>query len=93
MTAPESPFRPEHFARVDESDDELFYVGPRLVTHIDEAAIAAAGRLYAEVLPQDDDILDLVAGAEALNALRQAVDRRPEDRIPKHKLLVFCFFL
>jgi hypothetical protein len=57
----ESPFSAEHFQRVDESADEEFYREPRLVTHIDDAAIDAAGRLYARELPPDDDILDLMS--------------------------------
>jgi SAM-dependent methyltransferase len=57
----EYPFRPEHFARVDESDDESFYDEPRLVMHIDDTAIAAAGRLYAALLPPDGEILDLMS--------------------------------
>ena len=36
----------EHFQRVDETDDALFYHDPRLVTHIDEPAIAALGAYY-----------------------------------------------
>lgn len=50
---------PHFFARVDESPDELFYSTPRFVQHIDEAAIAAVGALYAELLPPDGEILDL----------------------------------
>ncbi|HEY7295407.1 MAG TPA: methyltransferase domain-containing protein [Dehalococcoidia bacterium] len=61
MDAAESPFTAEHFQRIDESADEAFYDVPRLVTHIDDTAIAAAGRLYAEQLPPEDDILDLMS--------------------------------
>ncbi|MGI8551732.1 MAG: class I SAM-dependent methyltransferase [Dehalococcoidia bacterium] len=57
----ENPFRPEHFRRIDEGPDDEFYEEPRLVTHIDDAAIAAAGRLYAELLPRGADILDLMS--------------------------------
>jgi len=46
------------FARPDESDDALFYAPPRLVTHIDERAIAAVGDLYAE-LGLTGEVLDL----------------------------------
>lgn len=59
--AADSPFRPEHFARIDESEDERFYVEPRLVVHIDDGAIAAAARLYASALPPEDDVLDLMS--------------------------------
>ncbi len=61
MSAEESSFRPEHFARQDEGNDANFYLEPRLVQHIDDQAIAAAGKLYASTLPQDDDILDLMS--------------------------------
>ena len=37
--------------REDESSDDRFYAFPRRVVHIDDGAIAALGRLYAEVLP------------------------------------------
>lgn len=40
------PFPPGFFARLDESPDEWFYDVPRLVTHLDERAIAAVGALY-----------------------------------------------
>ena len=61
MSHEASPFRPEHFRRQDESADENFYLTPRLVVHIDDGAITAAGRLYAAELPPDDDILDLMS--------------------------------
>lgn len=57
----ESPLRPEHFRRADESDDDLFYTTPRLVTHIDDAAIAAVSAFYGNVLPADAPILDLMS--------------------------------
>ena len=46
------------FARSDELVDERFYSFPRLVTHIDDGAIAAVGALYGE-LGIDGDVLDL----------------------------------
>lgn len=52
---------PEYFARVDESADTGFYDQPRLVVHIDEGAIAAAGQLYAELLPPGGALLDLMS--------------------------------
>jgi SAM-dependent methyltransferase len=48
------------FARDDESDDRRFYAPPRLVTHIDDGAIAAVGELYDE-LGIDGDVLDLMS--------------------------------
>lgn len=57
----EPPFLPEHFRRLDERDDTLFYGVPRLVTHIDNHAIEAVRRLYAELLPPDGEVLDLMS--------------------------------
>ena len=49
------------FRREDEAPDEDFYAEPRLVTHIDEAAIAAVTQLYREYLPVDAAVLDLMS--------------------------------
>ncbi|HEU4367987.1 MAG TPA: methyltransferase domain-containing protein [Methylomirabilota bacterium] len=54
-------FPPEAFAREDESPDGRFYGAPRKVVHIDDGAIAALGRLYADVLPGDGRLLDLMS--------------------------------
>ena len=54
-------FKPEHFAREDSGDDELFYLQPRLVKHIDEPACAALTDYYARALPTGGDILDLMS--------------------------------
>ena len=43
------PFPPGFFDRTDPTDDAAFYAQPRFVTHIDDAAIAAVGDLYAEL--------------------------------------------
>ncbi|HEY0811647.1 MAG TPA: methyltransferase domain-containing protein [Pseudonocardia sp.] len=48
------------FDRVDPSTDTDFYAPPRLVTHIDDGAIAAVGTLYDE-LDIDGDVLDLMS--------------------------------
>jgi SAM-dependent methyltransferase len=48
------------FARTDETPDDQFYGPVRLVTHIDERAIAAVGALYRE-LGIDGQVLDLMA--------------------------------
>jgi SAM-dependent methyltransferase len=55
------PFSPRHFARWDETPDAGFYEQPRLVTHIDDAAIAAASAFYGEQLPAGGRILDLMS--------------------------------
>ena len=53
-------FPPGFFDRADPSPDPVFYGPPRLVTHIDDAAIAEVGRLYDE-LGLTGDVLDLMA--------------------------------
>lgn len=55
-SVPEGAFR-----RADESPDEVFYDTPRLVTHIDDRAIAAVTQLYREFFPADGTILDLMS--------------------------------
>lgn len=49
------------FRRYDETPDERFYSTPRLVTHIDECAIAAVTQLYREHFPPGGTILDLMS--------------------------------
>lgn len=49
------------FDREDETDDAAFYVEPRLVTHIDDAAIAALTRFYRTVLPDGGVVADLLS--------------------------------
>ena len=56
-----NPPNQDFFRRIDESDDELFYGYPRLVTHIDDAAIAKVGEIFLERLPRDGAILDLMS--------------------------------
>ncbi|HKA04720.1 MAG TPA: methyltransferase domain-containing protein [Acidimicrobiales bacterium] len=53
-------FPPGFFERLDPSPDPVFYSWPRLVTHIDDAAIAAVGALYAE-LGLTGRVLDLMS--------------------------------
>ncbi len=57
----ESPFRPEHFARLDEASDPLFYDMPRKVVHIDDAAIVAVKEFFLEVFPPHGVVLDLMS--------------------------------
>ncbi len=49
------------FAKADSSPDTRFYTQARLVTHIDEAAIAAVTTLYREWLPSGGVVLDLMS--------------------------------
>ena len=48
------------FRRDDESPDSDFYTAPRLVTHIDAAALSAVTALYRETLVPGADVLDLM---------------------------------
>ncbi len=49
------------FRRTDEAPDEEFYRTPRLVTHVDDRAIAAVTHLYRELFPAGGEILDLMS--------------------------------
>ena len=53
-------FPPGFFDRADPSPDHFFYAPPRLVTHIDDQAIAAVGALYQE-LGLTGEVLDLMS--------------------------------
>jgi SAM-dependent methyltransferase len=55
----EGPFPPGFFDRADRTPDAEFYSWPRLVTHIDDGAIAAVGTLYDELVITGD-VLDLM---------------------------------
>jgi SAM-dependent methyltransferase len=54
-------FPPEAFERQDEEPDARFYASPRLVTHIDDAAIAALSACYADLLPASGVWFDLMS--------------------------------
>ena len=64
MSSPEpataAEFPPGFFDRVDESPDPVFYGPPRLVTHIDDHAIAAVGEFYARI-GTGERVLDLMS--------------------------------
>ncbi len=55
-----SDFPSGFFRRTDESSDSVFYGPPRLVTHIDDRAIAAVGAVY-EHLNVAGRVLDLMS--------------------------------
>ena len=57
----EQSFQPEHFARLDESADPLFYSEPRKVVHIDEPAIATVAQFFRDTLPPHGVVLDLMS--------------------------------
>lgn len=48
------------FGRTDENDDGVFYDRPRLVNHIDAAAIRVVSALYGRLIPPGADVLDLM---------------------------------
>ena len=52
---------PEAFRKIDPAPDAAFYAQPRLVTHIDDTAIAAVTALYRELLPPGGNLLDLMS--------------------------------
>jgi SAM-dependent methyltransferase len=63
---PYAGFPPGFFDRADDAPDPVFYGPPRLVTHIDDRAIAAVGALYAELgidgsAPGPRRVLDLMS--------------------------------
>ena len=58
--APE-PWPPGFFDRQDRGDDADFYAPPRLVTHIDDGAIAAVSELYDELGVPAGRVLDLMS--------------------------------
>ena len=60
MIREDGQFPQGFFNRDDPTDDADFYASPRLVTHIDDAAIAAVGDLYEE-LGLNGDVLDLMS--------------------------------
>jgi SAM-dependent methyltransferase len=57
----DSPFPAGAFERIDQGDDAEFYAPPRLVTHIDEQAIAALSQFYGEVIAPGSVVLDLMS--------------------------------
>ena len=56
-----NPLDPALFAKEDRTDDALFYRPARLVTHIDEGAVAALTDRYAHVIPPQSAVLDLMS--------------------------------
>ena len=52
---------PDAFRKADPRPDAEFYREPRLVTHIDDPAVAAVTALYREAIPESGDVLDLMS--------------------------------
>jgi SAM-dependent methyltransferase len=91
----ESRFKPHFFERIDESPDPAFYVEPRLLVHIDDFAIAAARKIYAELLPKRGVILDLMSSyrshmpadlepSRVVGLGMNAVEMRENDQLTEH---------
>jgi SAM-dependent methyltransferase len=55
----EWPYTPQDFARQDESSDAYFYESPRLVYHIDDAAVGALTSYYATCFKDGENVLDI----------------------------------
>lgn len=58
---PTNFFADHPFRRPDESPDNRFYEQPRLVQHIDDAAIDIISRLYGRLLQPESKVLDLMS--------------------------------
>ena len=58
---PLSEFPSGAFAKQDGGDDLAFYAPARLVTHIDEGAVAALTARYRMLLPENGRVLDLMS--------------------------------
>jgi SAM-dependent methyltransferase len=58
--APSDFFSGSPFARQDETNDAAFYQRPRLVNHIDDAAVAEVSRLYGRLIRPGSEVLDLM---------------------------------
>lgn len=65
------------FDKQDGGDDLAFYAPPRLVTHIDEGAVAALTDWYAQVIPRDAVVLDLMSSW---------VSHLPDDLTPREAI-------
>lgn len=53
-------FEDRPFERADENEDGRFYERPRLVKHIDDAAIEVVAGIYGRLIPPGADVLDLM---------------------------------
>ena len=62
---------PRAFAKQDEGDDLAFYAPARLVTHIDESAVATLTGFYHDLVP---------TGARVLDLMSSWVSHLPDDR-------------
>jgi hypothetical protein len=70
--ADDTALPPGAFNKEDRGDDLVFYAPARLVTHIDDAAIAALTQLYRDLVPD---------GARVLDLMSSWVSHLPDERI------------
>ena len=78
----EFPFTPEDLSREDESDDSLFYTGPRFVQHIDAGAIYALKLFYGDLFSKYVDFKNSEKeGIDCLDLCSSWVSHYP-DEIP-----------
>jgi SAM-dependent methyltransferase len=82
------------FDKQDDGDDLAFYAPPRLVSHIDDDAVAALTGYYARVIPPNAVVLDLMsswishlpaalATAEVIGHGMNAVELQANDRLDR----------
>ena len=90
------PFGEQEMQRYDESSDFLFYSQPRFVQHIDDDAIGALTKYYAEVFPEsgreDTTLLDVCSSwishyPEGYKAGRISGLGMNEDELKKNPIL------
>ena len=53
------PYSAKDFDRQDESPDTAFYDQPRLLYHIDDAAVDSLTKYYSKAIPDNADVLDI----------------------------------
>ncbi len=58
-------FEANDFGRDDETADAEFYKRPRMVDHLDSKALNTVVDLYAQLVPEDAVVLDLMAGPDS----------------------------
>merc|ERR1719359_1964096 len=83
------PFSPRDFERQDPSEDSLFYMEPRMVTHIDDGAISAIRNFYMlqfSLAPPGFSVLDLCSSwishyPENMQASRVAITGMNEEEL------------
>ena len=71
------PYAPSDFQRYDENPDGDFYRQPRLVTHIDDPAIARLTQYYDTVLPRKGEMLDMCTSWKSFypSSIKEAIQK------------------